>query len=238
MKPYNIRRLIHKIKHNDRRYGLRSISTKIAQILIGIILSLIGILTLVIYIPSFPVSHLEWFAGNQIFRLGLLLLSVLFLLHYIAAKRLVWTLLSALFILILLIEAISYIPFTEPNRNEEARDCLSVMAFNSERTPFNYSLYILRNMEVDLVCFQEVRKDGNIDNFNRLGVRSDISRHEKRFKGFLAGGGKAIGGNLVPRSSLFRIDHILYRDFRYAANVRMQKWKHSEHKSYSVELCW
>ncbi len=146
-------------RRRESRTPKKNILTSIARAIINICLVFIGLFTLVIYTPFFSVAVLEWFAGNQVFRVGLLFIDFLLLLHYLSSGKWRWIIPAGLFFLVLLIESICYIPITGNTYNGSRADRIRVLTFNTRFFFPKYYLNTLKSEDIDLACFQEVKEN-------------------------------------------------------------------------------
>jgi len=104
-----------------------------------------------------------WFVGNQIIRFAASAGILLALIHYLTVKAKWRSLVSGLFVLLLIVEFFHYVPFHAPRQPGARQDKVRVLTFNSQQMESSGWLPYWNKTKADLVCVHEVdlsRLDG------------------------------------------------------------------------------
>ena len=142
-------------KQRVRRSVRRSPIAVISRLILNLIMLLVVLLTLVVYSPI-DIATVEWFADNQMFRLGLFVISFILLFHYLTSKQRFFTFISTLVTLILFIEIVRFAPLFGKAHNGHTSERVKVLTFNARFFFPDYFLNMLKWNNIDIACFQEI----------------------------------------------------------------------------------
>ncbi|MBZ0264152.1 endonuclease/exonuclease/phosphatase family protein [bacterium] len=149
-KKYHKRRGSH--SKGNRKKRLSNEMRFIVDTFLGIFL----FLTILRYFPASFFIQLEWFNGNQLFRLGLTLIGIVLFLFDFSRKRSLAANLAAVGIIILIIEGFVYIPLKAKTADVPDARTLRVLTMNCEQQEMDGLLEYLDKQKVELACLQEV----------------------------------------------------------------------------------
>ena len=152
-----MRKRTHPGSNPDRLGTVMRLPIRIAHGLFDLLLATVALFTVVVYLP-FPVAILEWFCGNQIFRLGLMAVGIFLLLHYLTGARRVVLGLALAVVMILAGEAFRDIPFGHHQPNRSAGGVCRVLTYNTNGSDVRTALDLLDSGAVDLGGFVEIRE--------------------------------------------------------------------------------
>jgi endonuclease/exonuclease/phosphatase (EEP) superfamily protein YafD len=146
-------------QHSDEK-GKRSMRRRFspdsaARLMLSLSLLLTALFTLVVYSPL-ACPSIEWFAGNQLFRLCLFVTALFLVLHYLSVKSWGWLTLASLLFIVLITEIVRFVPLLGNEHNGKSSDRLKILSFNTRFFFPEYFLNTLKWNEIDIACFQEV----------------------------------------------------------------------------------
>ena len=134
----------------------------VARVILDVIFAGWILLTIAHYLPLNIISYTEWFCGNQTFRLILLPIVLVWLLHYLASHYWKRAIAAVVIVLILSLEVLIYIPFSGEIVENPINDGISrcnrvrVMVFNTQMSDHDLWLEYFRYDNVDVACLTEL----------------------------------------------------------------------------------